>query len=190
MSELSAASSASPEVENPESTHHTKDSDCTSGDGEPCPDCGGRSFHVEGCAEMIEAERTLAPESIPPTPQQKTSAGLRAMAAWYDQHPNAPTPSVIELPVYGFDASPEQVRAIGTAKKIFDAEFIKLRVEGDGFALRFVEFRSKVCTKKLVGTKTIPASKARTVTYAASPEREEPVYEWDCPESLLAPDQE
>ena len=151
MTELSAASSASPEVENPESTHHTKDS-----------------------------ERTLAPESIPPTPQQKTSAGLRAMAAWYDLHPNAPTPSVIELPVYGFDASPEQVRAIGTAKKIFDAEFIKLRVDGDGFALRFVQYRSKVCTKKLVGTKTIPAT----------PEREEPVYEWDCPESLLAPDQE
>ena len=60
MSELSAASSARPEVENPESTEHHYAREAMS------------------VAELAadDARIAAAPEPIPPTPQQKTSAVL------------------------------------------------------------------------------------------------------------------
>lgn len=42
--------------------------------------------------------------------------------------------------------------------------------------------RSTVCTRRVVGTKTIPATEERI---EAQPEREIEVVEWECPESFI-----
>ncbi len=75
------------------------------------------------------------------------------------------------------------VAALGDCKKNSDKVDGYVRAE-KSFGVCNVKVlagHEKVCEKVAVGTKTIPAAPA----LEATPEREETVYEWKCPDSFL-----
>jgi hypothetical protein len=114
------------------------------------------------------------------TPQQKYSRNLRALADWYEQHPDAPIDSpYVSRANYSFKASPEEIRAIGAGEKDYAGSLFYYRVKHEFFTIEWIEGREKVCTPRIVGKRTVPS-----VYY---PEHEEDIVEWDCPGSLLAP---
>lgn len=127
----------------------------------------------------FEITEPIEVEKVELTKQQQYSRNLRALADWYDGHPNAPldNPSVSKQN-YAFNATPDEIRAIGAGEKVFEGELFHYVVKSEFFKLSWIELRSKICTPRIVGKKTIPS--------AYYPEREEDIVEWDCPGSLLA----
>ncbi len=69
----------------------------------------------------------------------------------------------------------DMARICGHAKKLAQDKYFFVRKSCGQVVLDFNVYRDKVCKRRQVGTRTVPAQ----------PEREEPVYEWDCPDSLL-----
>ena len=106
--------------------------------------------------------------------------GLRAIADWYEAHPDIPVPHTDEVGIYGVKETKEEAARIAEAlkpcQKAWDGEFFRLKREFDGLILSFVFMRSAVCTARVVGHRVIPAE----------PEHVVEVVEWDCPDSLLA----
>ena len=77
------------------------------------------------------------------------------------------------------DEIAEQVRLLGGSwKKRYGDTFFSVDREVGCLGLSLNIYREKVCTRKQVGTRIIPASE----------EHEEPVYEWDCPQEPLLVD--
>ncbi|WP_348269716.1 hypothetical protein P8936_16335 [Edaphobacter paludis] len=114
------------------------------------------------------------------TPQQKYSQGLRNLAAWYDEHPDAPCESKL-LVSHWFQAKPEEIRAIGSGDKDYSVrDLFYYRVEGDGFKIAFYTSRETVCERKLVGYKEIPARVLPATEEMVIPAKQEPIYEYDC----------
>lgn len=129
-------------------------------------------------------QRLVGDEMKELTPQQKYSNALRAIADWYEEHPDAPTPHTgcQTLKVYSFDATPGEMRSIGTCKKVYEGSIFKCIVEGDGFDIHFVANRSDVCVPKVVGFREIPE---QYVEAHVIPAKREEIIEWECRESLL-----
>ena len=124
------------------------------------------------------------------TKQQKLSHGLRQLAEWYDKHPDAPIPyDATTITVFGFSAKPEEVRAIGSAKKEWGESIFRLTVELPNATIRFIACRSDVCTRKVVGTRTVPEKVVKATEAEIIPEHEEDIVEWECHESLLKPEE-
>jgi len=67
-------------------------------------------------------------------------------------------------------------KALGKCKKKFYEEYFYLERVFGNITLSFYFNRNNVCTRKVVGTKVIPAEPARE----AQPERTEDKYEWVC----------
>lgn len=138
----------------------------------------------------------MSTETNEATPQQIFAQSLLNLATWYAVHSEAPVPSsmivghdkILDISVSSFEAKQEQIRAIGPGEKKYDDKFFRYIVKGDGFKLDFFEYRDKVCVRKVVGTKTIPAKVIPATAAQVIPEREEEIVEWECPGSLLAPD--
>lgn len=126
------------------------------------------------------------------TPQQEFIEGLRELAAWYENHPNAPVPNsyAMDMTVTNFTAKPEEIRAIGKGVKDYDDVWFRYIVTGERFKLQFLEYRSQVCTKKVVGTKLVPEQVIEACEAQVIPAHEEEVFEWECPGSLLNPEPE
>ena len=107
--------------------------------------------------------------------------GLRQIADWYEANPDVACPAG-QLDVY--DEPENKARVADLLRRLGNP--IKKEALGDdlftftrmfnGIALRFVFYRSTVCTSRVVGTRTIPAESAREAT----PERVVDVIEWDC----------
>jgi len=51
--------------------------------------------------------------------------------------------------------------------------------------IRWVQERKEVCQRVQVGVKKIEAVPEKIIVHPAQPAREEPIFEWQCPESLL-----
>lgn len=110
------------------------------------------------------------------------AAGLRAIADWYDAHPEAPQPADISVQLFGEGArelAPDLVRALSPCEKEHDVVWVTLRRDFLGLSLAFHLWREAVCEKRVVGRVT---KKALFV-----PEHEEDIVEWDC-HPLLAPE--
>lgn len=129
------------------------------------------------------------------TKQEEFSRNLRNLAEWYDKHPTVKTPATINLSfaVTDFAATPEEIRSIGAGRKVYNETWFEYIPEGVGFELRFLEYRDRVCVRKVIGTKiepavTIPAKPAEPEK--TLPEREVEIVEWECPGSLLAQESE
>ena len=116
-------------------------------------------------------------------------AGLRAMADWYEQHPELDTPtSALMVSSFASDETPElaaQVaQAMGTFKKNYSDSIFTLTKSFGGASLQFLFYRNAVCTKRVVKTETVtewvpdPAAPKVEVT------REREIVEWDCPPLL------
>ena len=116
---------------------------------------------------------------------------LRAVADFYEEHPKAPLPlwlTGLDLGVYLTEDNAKQVLAsIGSFTKTFEGERFVATKEMGGGILEFRVGRESVCTKRVVGTKTVPASfEPKRVTPAKFIEaHEEEIVEWDC-EPILA----
>ena len=109
--------------------------------------------------------------------------GLRAIADWYEAHPDIPVPHTGEVGIYGVKETKEEAARIAEAlrpcRKVWDGEFFKLQREFEGLTLKFFFMRSAVCTARVVGHHVVPAT----------PERVVEIVEWDCPDSLLRPEE-
>jgi len=106
--------------------------------------------------------------------------GLRAIAEWYEAHPDMPVPYANEINVYGVKETREEAArialALASCRKEHDGNLFKLVRDFDGLQLRFVFMRGAVCTRRVIGQRLVPAQ----------PERVIEVVEWDCEPSLLA----
>lgn len=102
--------------------------------------------------------------------------GLRQIADWYEAHQEVKLPE-LKLSVYTETETPQRaaelVRMLGSVTKEMEPSFFVLTRSFNGIALRFAFYRSTLCTRRVVGTRLIPAQPAR-------PEREEEIVEWDC----------
>lgn len=120
------------------------------------------------------------------------TAGLRELADILDAHPGVPLPydgrpadEGTPLTIYMFHLSKKDiitaVRAFpGTKTKRFDDPYVSIGVALSGLGIVLTTHREKVCTKRVVGTRTVvtPATPARPATPAQT--AEEDIVEWDC----------
>ena len=118
-----------------------------------------------------------------------TLAGLQAAVNWFREHPEIPLENWFSF--ISYDNSKENLQDVAVAapyvEKYADEHSYRLTVPfGETVKAQFYSQREKVCTKKLVGTKIVPAKAEEVVIREAVPEHEEPIYEWDCP-VLMAP---
>jgi len=113
--------------------------------------------------------------------------GLRELADWFERHPDLPSPHANTdafLSARDREKALLLVRAAGSVNKGSDDDDIILHREfGGNVRLRIYLEKKATCTRRLVGTKVIPA-RPETIL-PATPEREEEIFEWDCPDSLL-----
>lgn len=105
--------------------------------------------------------------------------GLRAIADWYEAHPDMPIPHTDQIGVYGVQETKEEAARIASAlrpcHKVHEGEFFKLTRDFDGLTLKFVFMREAVCRRRVVGHRIIPAQEERVVE----------MVEWECEPSIL-----
>jgi hypothetical protein len=126
--------------------------------------------------------------------------GLRALAAWLDEHPDGvPDNYGVTIVLYAWSAEelPEVIRRIGGGEKFADSTTIGVRRTFGPHVLKASAFRDNTC-------EAVPTGEVKTVTTKADPEAplpegarnirtvtqvvyevDEPVTEWVCPDSLL-----
>jgi hypothetical protein len=136
---------------------------------------------------VIEGE--MVEEVKPLSPRQEYVKNLRAMADFFESQEAVPIPSIntrIDL----FSLLPNEVPAIakafGSSKKeyIGDSFFVLKRKFGDLLSVEANWNREKVCTRVVVGQKTV----ARQVPVAYETKNEVvDVVEWKCTDPVLAP---
>jgi hypothetical protein len=108
---------------------------------------------------------------------QDYAKGLRAIAAWYEGHPETPLPNTAvghHLEVFTqVEDLPALIRSLGGIKKEWHDGFVWLTREFEGgLKLKFYVPRDTVCTKRVVRTEYVP----ERVIPACNRE----IIEWDC----------
>ena len=120
-----------------------------------------------------------------------TAESLRLMADWYEAHPDMPAPynpSVLHFATENSDEVGKVARALGTFKKSGEDTFLRLTKQFGSLPLEFIFYRNRVCTPRVVGTKTVKVQKPAPGTVMppmVEVEETHEVIEWDCP-ALLA----
>lgn len=115
--------------------------------------------------------------------------GLHDLAEFLEEHPALPLPGH-DFPVYSFGEKETPELAIKFAKELrtFTKEeasgFLNLAKSFGPIQLRFVFYRSNVCEKTVVGTKTMKKKVPVGEVVYEMREVEEEIVEWKCP-SLL-----
>jgi hypothetical protein len=134
----------------------------------------------------------LDPAAIIPVPTAESEAfvaGLRAMADWYEAHPDMPRPSHLSVYSFGARETPDFMRrcarAMGTFEKDFSIhDLFALTKKFGPFPLRFVFTRDLVCESRVVGTRVVRKRVPPKDTVMVEEDVVEEIKEWDCP-SLL-----
>jgi len=116
-------------------------------------------------------------------------SSLRQVVDFYEKHVEIPLPDLSVISVYdwnktGKDTIRIAALALGTCEKESNHSIFEINKKFGQIELRFVTSRNLVCTRRVVGTKTVEAI-YRPSEYI--PKHEEEIVEWDCPESILAP---
>lgn len=100
--------------------------------------------------------------------------GLREFATFLEQNPDVPTPYVSAPSFSYFVDTREEMQAfarmLGDTEKEYINEYFYLKKFFGPVRFDVNSYRSLVCEKRIVGTKTIPAQ----------PERTEQIVEWEC----------
>lgn len=122
--------------------------------------------------------------------RDKLVASLREAADFIEQNglklPISDYDIDVRLTTYLYDSpelgtAKEQLRKIakvlGKSEKDYSGSYFNLKKIFGCFALEFTANREAVCTKKVVGMKTVPAF--------SQPEREVEVVEWECEDPIL-----
>lgn len=107
--------------------------------------------------------------------------GLVQLADWFMKHPEVKVPPN-EIRVHVWEKEPlvAAARAMGKSDKDFGSLFVEVSRDFGPIKLVYQTYRDKVCTQRVVGTRH---HEARLVGAY-----DEPIVEWDCPDSLLAPE--
>jgi hypothetical protein len=124
------------------------------------------------------------------TQTERCADNLRALATWFDKHPDAPVPFGLSDSVkfichlsYGKEARDKEIRSIGTFEKNFDNNYMNLRVTVGDYTLEYYTPRASVCTPKITGTRHV---EEKVIPATVIPAHEENIIEWDCPDSILS----
>jgi len=127
------------------------------------------------------------------TKEQKTkrrvrawAKGLREVARFAEQHPDlfeACMGERFSLFAHNKEEMVAMAREFGACKKCHDGSFYNLRRRFGPHTLELCILSERFCERVQTGTRTVekPDPEAPTITV------EEPVFEWVCPESVLAP---
>tara|TARA_Y100000310_G_scaffold37879_1_gene35521 strand:- start:426 stop:851 length:426 start_codon:yes stop_codon:yes gene_type:complete len=118
-------------------------------------------------------------------------SALRSLARFLESRPDLDTPSAYpSVYLSDWDVPVEkqkewfkqQARALKGAKKFYDGSLMSLEVEGKNWRLTVSVNREAVCKKVSTG-------RYRTIPGRVVPERTEEIFDYECPESLLKPQQ-
>ena len=112
-------------------------------------------------------------------------ADLRTVLNWLESNSSVPLPYQLnELSIHpgGKNDFLAIAKVLGNFKKSTDENFFRLTKEFGTVKLVVTEWRNQVCTKRQVGTREVEEKVALTYEIKKT---EVPVYEWECPESLL-----
>ena len=112
------------------------------------------------------------------------AAALRQIADWYDDHPEMPGATEINIttPRNTPEVAAGIVRALGSCSKDFSKDVVAIARDFGGCTLRFVLWRSAVCERRVVGTREVPER--------VTPAHVEEIIEWDCHPILAAEEPE
>ena len=114
---------------------------------------------------------------------QEYARGLRAIANWYEAHPDMPIPQE-KISVTRVKETKEEatriIEALKPCQKEWDSDFFRLTRDFDGLRFEVIFMRSAVCTRRVIGHRVVPAQEERIVE----------VVEWDCEPALLAKPEE
>lgn len=111
---------------------------------------------------------------------RQVAAGLREFADIIEDDPDLEHIGSVDIDL--FPGQKKHIatwaKALGSCEKFYRSEIFGLRKTlggPEGLAVSVYVTRGQVCERVQVGTKVIPAQ----------PEREIPVYEWKCPDSVF-----
>jgi hypothetical protein len=122
------------------------------------------------------------------------TAGLRALADWYDAHPDVPLPyeaiSPLSILISGDDDQLTEVgriaRAMGTCDKVVTAKFFRVTKSfGPVVKLEVVADRDQVCERVVTGVETVTELVPDPAAPLVEQTVEREIVEWQCPESIL-----
>jgi hypothetical protein len=121
---------------------------------------------------------------------QEWADGLREMADFADRHPDLFNSRGEKFNIFATDAKDfaRKARALGKADKIQEGSFYILRRRFGPHMVDLNIFRKELCEKVLVGTKIVSRQDPELIAAVPVIEVTEDVYEWHCPESILALD--
>lgn len=116
--------------------------------------------------------------------------GLRAIADWFEAHPEVPLPPA-DFSCYHMNSKQEAavvLKALTPATKTYDDDMFGIERHFGPVRLRFVFYRREICKAKVVGKKLVPEQiePERIIPEKVIPEHEEDIIEWDCSARLLS----
>ena len=129
-------------------------------------------------------------------PHKDSVDGLLKLAKFLRDNPEFTAPGVMTLNLFvkSKEEFAAQMRCIGSCEKWTIGNYMFVSKSfSRSVTLDLNCQRDKVCERVQVGERVIPAEPERTVpetTIPAKPETREPIFEWQCPDSLLALDNE
>lgn len=106
--------------------------------------------------------------------------GLRAIASWYEAHPEIPLPADANISnafCQSKDDAAAVIRALGKCQKEYSEKLLTISRKFGQVTAQFLFWRDQVCVRKVVGTREIPEQKIEAHTIPASVEE---IVEWDC----------
>jgi len=114
---------------------------------------------------------------------------LREIADFYEANPGFPQPTH-PLKIFGIYSTRTKEEFQNVAKQLkifrkdFDDKFIRITRDFSGIKLSVIEYKEKICTKRVVGTRLVKKEKPMPIKFEKEMVAEE-IVEWDCHSSLL-----
>lgn len=146
---------------------------------------------------------TITDDTSTDTRRAESTAGLRSLADWFDQHPEidlpyqatgSPVPASFSVGIFASDAASERgeddtaerfahaVKALGgeRQKSATDTAMRVTRTFGPGLELDVWASRSRVCEAIVVGTKAVTREEIVTPAVTRLVVEDQDVIEWRC----------
>lgn len=116
--------------------------------------------------------------------------GLHQVADFFAEHPELCPPYGETFNIFAHDREhlAEKARSFGTCDKVEQDYWYVLRKVFGPHKVDLTIERECVCTKVQVGTRTVTKPDPEAIAAVPTIEVEEPIYEWECPDSILNPE--
>ena len=107
-------------------------------------------------------------------------SGLRDLADWLEVNPEVKNPNIPEFNTFSYTRKDfaEQMRLMGTGEKEQAYSYLMFKKTFGPLRFTLNVLQSDVCIRTQVGEREVEAR-------PAVPAHTEPIYEWECPESLM-----